>query len=115
MEPITLQEYANECRAIADNIVEECAGDEEQINDRLHETIDSHQWIIYTYYNLQVLTHSRNDGAYFDEFGALQADGFSDAMAKMAFAALEADVHEELDGALERYREAHPDADSQAP
>jgi len=109
MEPITLQEYAAECKAVAKAIVEECEGNEDDFHDRLHEEIDSHQWIIYTYYNLQVLTHSRNDGAYFDNFGPLTADGFSDAMVKMAFAAFYQDVSEELSEALTEYEEAHPE------
>lgn len=104
MNPISLAEYAAECTAIAREIVEECEGDEDTINDRLHETVDGHQWIIYTYYNAQVLTHSRNKDAYFENFGKLEVESYSDAMAKMAYAALEADVRAELDSALEWYR-----------
>lgn len=104
MDPITLQEYVTECKNVARSITEECEGDEECIQDRLHEEIDQHEWITFTYYNLQVLTHSRNDGAYFDNFGPLKATGFSDAMAKMAYAAFYQDVSEELSDALESYK-----------
>ena len=104
MDPISLAEYAAECKSIAQELVKECEGDEKRISDSLHNAIDGHQWIIYTYYNCQVLTHSRNDNAYFKNFGPLTADSFSDAVAKMAFAALEADVQAELSDALEAYR-----------
>jgi hypothetical protein len=103
MEPITLSEYVDECKAIARTITKECEGDEDRIQDKLHEEIDGHQWIIYTYYNLQVLTHSDNDGAYFDNFGPLEAKDFSDAVLKMAFAAFYQDVQERLSDALEWY------------
>lgn len=104
MEPITAAEYFTECQAIARELVQECEGDEEQIQNRLHETIDGHQWIIYTYYNLQVLAHSKNENAYFDAFGKLETEDFSSTMARLAFCALEADVHEEIPEALSAYQ-----------
>lgn len=110
MEPITLQQYANECSDIARELVDECNADEEQMQDRLHETIDGHQWIIYTFHNMQVLQHSKNEDAYFDDFGTLTAESFSDAMVKMAFAAFMRDVQEEIPEALERWRKEHPEA-----
>lgn len=69
----------------------------EWLSDWLHQTIDGHQWIIYTWYNTQVLTHSRNDDAYFENYGPLEADGFSDAVQKMAFAAFYEDVMQDID------------------
>lgn len=115
MESITLSQYANECSDIARDIVDECQGDEERIQDRLHETIDGHQWIIYTYYALQILSHTKNDDAYFDDFGPLTADGFSDAVTKMAFAAFMRDVQEDIPEALERWRKEHPEPDDSEP
>jgi hypothetical protein len=100
---ITEREYWSEVKAIQKNLLDEYKQEgadtdpNEWVNDRMHETIDGHQWIIYTYYNTQVLTHSKNDDAYFEEFGPLEATGFSDAVAKMAYAALYADVMDDFD------------------
>lgn len=105
MNPITSSEYFEECQSIAREITKECEGNEEEISDQLHQTIDGHQWIIYTYYNAQVLMHSKNDGAYFENYGPLEAKDFSEAMAKMAFAAFHQDVSEELSAALEWYEQ----------
>ena len=105
MDNITQAEYFKECRAIATEIVKECDGDEETIQDKLHETIKGHQWIIYTFYNLQVLTHSRNENAYFDEFGvSLDTADFSSTMAKLAYFSMMTDVQYELSEALESYK-----------
>ncbi len=106
-DDMTQRDYYEQCRAIAEECVKEAEGDEERAQDLVHESVDGHQYIIYTHYNMCVLRHSRNDSAYFDNFGPLQADGFSDAMAKMAFAAMYQDVCEELGDALEAYNEAH--------
>jgi hypothetical protein len=99
-------EYYNECRRIAEECVKEAEGDQERAQDLTHEAVDGHQWIIYTYYNAQVLQHSRNDDAYFENFGPLEATGYSDAMAKMAYAAMHQDVMECLDDAIEAYNDA---------
>ena len=104
---MTKREYYHEIFDIVNELVSECEGDEDRIQDMIHETVDGHQWIIYTHYNIEVLQHSNNHDAYFDNFGPLAADGFSDAMAKMAFAAMYQDCQEEVSDALERWREAH--------
>lgn len=106
MNSITQAEYYSECQSIATETVKECEGNEESIQDQLHEAVDGHQWIIYTFYNLQVLQHSRNENAYFDDFGPLVADDFSSCMAKLAYAALMADVQEYLSDALSAYKAA---------
>jgi hypothetical protein len=96
---ITEQEYTAEIRNIAQKQLPEEfreAGDDtdpdEFISERLHEIIDGHKWIIYTYYNSQVLTHTDNDGAYFDDMGDLAADNYSAAVMPMAFYAMRQDV-----------------------
>ena len=55
MEDITRHEYWTEVASIAKTVTEEARADADDIIDRLHETIDSHQWVIYTFYNMQVL------------------------------------------------------------
>lgn len=104
---MTESEYYNQIRDLMDELVSECEGDEDKIQDTIHETVDGHHWLIYTHHNIEVLQHSTNHDAYFDTFGPLEADGFSDAMLKMAYAAMYQDCQDELIEALERWREAH--------
>ena len=105
VEPITQSEYYTQCQAIANELVAEHEGNEESIQDALHETITDHQWITYTYYTLQVLAHSHNENAFFDDFGEpLNTSDFSSTMTKLAFFAMMADVQEYLSTALESYK-----------
>ncbi len=112
---ITYNEYHSELRDIAECIFEEakkdnyCKGEDfdleqiqEDINDsRLHETIDGHQWIIYTAYHLDIIQHSDNSDYMQDNFGdeclghAL-SDGISSLHQAIAFWALYADVQDKL-------------------
>jgi hypothetical protein len=113
MERFTSEEYYAQCRAIAEECCEEAEGDENDAADKVHEVVDGHEWIIYTFYNGIVLEHSRNDGAHFENFGPLEADGYSDAMVKMAYAAMSQDVMEYLSEACEAYQEAHEGSDDE--
>ncbi len=96
MDKLTDQEYYEQCRAIVAECTAEAEGDEDRMNELIHEAIDSHQWIIYTFYNLEILRISQNTDAYFDNFGKLEAADFSSAVQSMAFAAFEADVYGEM-------------------
>lgn len=103
-EPITAREYYDEIRSICTSAVEEFNkrdGDEEPdewFHDWLHQTIDGHQWIIYTWYNTQVLTHTDNRDAYWEAFGeAPQADDHGQLMATLAYSAMAADVQFRMD------------------
>lgn len=98
-DTITEREYNDVIREIAQKTLPEEYreyGDDQDpddfISDRLHEIVDGHEWIIYTYYNSQVLTHSDNDGAYFDDIGALEASDYNSAVQPMAFYAMRQDV-----------------------
>ncbi len=105
---LTEQSYYEEIRNIADNLAQETGGDTDVASERVHETVDGHQWIIYTHYNAQVLHCSRNEGAYFDAYGPLEGcESYSDVTVKLAFAAMCQDVHEELEDAIERWNEAN--------
>ena len=95
------REYHDECERIAKDAVRDADGDRNTAVEDIDSTVDSHSWIIYTGRNLDVLQHSRNCDAYFEEHGSLEADGYSDAMAKMAYAAMRADVMAELEHFLE--------------
>ena len=121
-DEMTNREYWAEVSSLAESIQEETRDDmdgvfdcdwtrdeyEEALRERLHETIDGHQWVIYTAYNYEVLRHSDNDGYMVEEFGAdnLAPDGVLNTNA-LAFWALYADVSE--------YIERHPlDLDPEA-
>jgi hypothetical protein len=92
MDNITSQEYWAEIQSIA----AECAQADEP-RDAVHEACDQHQWITYTFYNLQVLQHSRNESAYFDENGrSPETTDFSTLTAVLACWAMLQDVHEAM-------------------
>lgn len=125
MTDITRTSYNEEIRSIADELVkeamEQCDNDredaEEAINDRmLHETIDGHQWVIYTAYNMDVLRHSDSSDAYTDNFGTedagsvLKERGIDGLHAVMAYCAMEQDVRNQLDAAFEDYTKEHEKA-----
>ena len=113
---ISYNEYNKEVLSLANSILDEALQDndhnldqaKEEINDtRLHETIDSHQWIIYWAYNLSVIQHSDNDEYYTDNFGTEEAGlwlcrtGLSSLHTVIAFWALYADVQEKLNDLYE--------------
>lgn len=69
----------------------------EALQERLWETIDGHQWVIYTSYNFDVLRFSDNEEYSIVEFGAdsvLTEDRDGIKWAALAFGALYADVLE---------------------
>jgi hypothetical protein len=79
---ITAQEYQEEINSLAQDLVSELSeeikaendydevleGVRETIQDRIHETVDSHQWVIYYSYNSDVIQHSDNEDAYLDVY-----------------------------------------------
>ena len=111
-------EYWKEVATLAKDITEECLEDfddetqaeiradeseglgsndafREALNERTHETIDGHQWVIYTAYNFDIIRFSDNDGYSAENFGAdsIIKDGQLNTAA-IAFGALYADVIE---------------------
>jgi len=106
MEPITQPEYWNEVSDLAQSILSETVADNpdtepdamrEQVSERLWETIDGHQWIIYTYYAQQVCVISPNDGYSAENFGpesVVDENGIK--WEAVAFGALYADVCEAI-------------------
>ncbi len=94
-------EYHNEVRSLADDVRAEVkAGrlaDSEAVDTYLHETIDGHQWVIYTWRSQMVALVSDNSDAFVDQFGTegLVKDGAIN-WAGMAYCALEQDVRESL-------------------
>ena len=116
MSNITSSQYWNEVQSLAVSIAEEAMDQcdnnrddaEELINDSLlHETIDGHQWIIYSAYNLDVYQYSDNSDYYIDNFGGddaayiLKEKGLDGLHNVLAFWSLYADVQDKIDEALD--------------
>jgi hypothetical protein len=70
MNEITSHEYWQEIESLCKQVFEECQEYQREPCDVLHETLDGHQWVIYTRYAFDVLKHSDNDGAAIEEMGA---------------------------------------------
>lgn len=103
---ITQREYWKEVTSIAKEILREAREQDvglrrERGQELLHEAVDGHQWIIYTWAYPYVLIHSRNEDALFDEQGPQEANSYSEIMQKMAFYALYQDVANELGSDLD--------------
>ena len=112
---ITDNEYWNTIRELAKEVIEEVEipenpleeerGEiEEKIEEVLHSTIDSHEWVIYTAYNFDVLKHSKNSGYALMEFGiggVLTDDRRAIRFDAMAFWAMYQDVMEEIQEILD--------------
>ena len=90
-EQLTERQYENEVKYIAREIMDECDNHEDR-HDRLFETVDRHEWMTYSRYHLDILRHSNNSSAYFEDYGPLKAESAAQAFEKMAFAAFHADV-----------------------
>lgn len=96
---MTEKEYYDEVKSLARRVLEETRerGDEDELYDVLHETIDGHQWVIYTCYHYQVLQHSDNDGYTLAEWGSdgVVTNGVLNT-SLLAFGALYGDVSERI-------------------
>lgn len=104
-ETMTQLEYDNEVGAIARNVRDEVRVYGGDASDRIFEAVDSHQWIIYTAYYLDVLKYT-SDADYAQDNGLIDADalmkeGGLDRLHQVcAFYAMENDVriaYDELD------------------
>ena len=124
MSDIIYTEYWKEIKSLAEQIAEETMENndndreeaEEAINDHvLHETIDSHQWVIYYCYNLQVMNHSNNSDYMVDNFGSeyagdiLKESSIENLHTAIAFWAMDADVQEYLEDALDALESSKDD------
>ena len=111
-------QYLVEVNAIAQALVAECMVEcdnsrddaEELINDsRLHETIDSHQWVIYYAYNLPVLEYSNNTEYGVDnglvDTSVITERSLNDFHTALAFWALYADVQDCLESDFDDFEQ----------
>lgn len=102
MDKITQQKYWHEVKDIARECLDESNKDTEGARELARDAVDQHHWIIYTFYHMQILEHSRNTDVFFDNFGDTSFSSFSDCTLKCAFAAMEQDVQEEISELLDR-------------
>jgi len=83
---------------------------EELINDSLlHETIDGHEWIIYTHNHLPILQYSDNAEYMADNIGGTEEalkQGIDNLHQALAFWAFYADVQESISTQLEQLEAA---------
>ena len=96
-------EYKTEIQDIAHGIIEECLSYPDiDLQDYIHQTVDGHQWIIYTGYHNEILDNSDNEDSYLDiysneDLGEIVAkDGLEAAMQIKAFSAMLQDVQEAI-------------------
>ena len=66
MNEISQREYWAEIKRISEEMMGQ---PEDERYEWLHEAIDSHRWVIYTYYNMQVIHLSENNSYTFENFG----------------------------------------------
>ena len=119
MNDITQSSYNEEIQDLATNMVSEAMdyndndreAAEESSHDRLHETIDGHQWVIYTHQAGLVPDFSSNYEAYQDcydneSIGSIVAEGGLDAMKPIiAYFAMYQDVSELLEQAFDEFED----------
>jgi len=93
MDEISRHEYRKEVEGLAQEAADECGFNTEAGREWIWETCDGHQWVIYTFYNYQVLQISDNDAYAIENFGAETAvrDGVLNTAA-LTMGALYADV-----------------------
>lgn len=103
---ITLKQYWDEIKSIADEIADETkeqGEDQDWAFERLWETIDAHEWITYYWSQLYVLIFTDNDDAYFEMTGEKSVPGESlgEITQPLAFYAMHQDASYYLSEALD--------------
>ena len=100
MEQLSKAGYYKKCEAIAQEIMQEIAQEGnswDDCNDRLFERVNDSQYIIYTYYHLQIIQLSDNDN-YGADNGLMgnfsDYNDFSDICQAVAFWAMYADIQD---------------------
>lgn len=90
-------EYREEIRALAAEAIRECNGDREAIDEWLHESIDSHEWVIYTFKAQFVALVCECDA--FDALYDATGSGFG-SRESLAYRAMLTDARTEVDRQL---------------
>ena len=97
--PFTERDYWAEVEDLAKQIAKEARETGNDRSDVAHETVDGHEWVIYTYKARFVLLYSSNEDAATDDMGRDAFDGcetLASIYERAAFFALLADVNEAL-------------------
>ena len=95
---LTYREYQD----AIDSMAKECAeglasGEIDDAYDWIHESVDSHQYVIYTAYAFDVLKHSSNWLAYDDEVGTGgERDDLPTMLCQYVYWAMAADVSDAM-------------------
>lgn len=90
------KEYWAEINEIAANARREAKDQGMDLYDYLHETIDGHQFVIYTYKARHVLQYSSHEDAIFEELGDQTVESMSGIYTPAAYFAMLADVGDAL-------------------
>tara|TARA_R100001163_G_C5035842_1_gene175043 strand:- start:370 stop:732 length:363 start_codon:yes stop_codon:yes gene_type:complete len=114
---ISYNEYWKECRDLAQELLNEIRQEQpeldqdellDEVNDRLHQQVDGHKWVIYYAYNLDVINHSDNEDYMIDNNGedyaceVLKNSGLNGLHSNIAYWAMYADVSEHIYDLIEQ-------------
>ena len=91
--PITQHEYFEQVEAIAEEYSKQPEGEQ---YDWLHQTIDNHEWIIYTWKAKHVMLWTDNEDAIWEESSLRGLSCHGGYTTRAAFYAMEADVQDAL-------------------
>lgn len=91
---VSYHDYWREVREIATCAAVRELLDQDDIAEYLHETIDGHQYVIYTFKARAVMLHTDNDNAMWGEMGLDGAECMSDVYTRGAYWAMLADIHD---------------------
>ena len=92
---MTRDEYQTEVQDLARQIRDEAREYDRDVEDVLHETVDGHEWVIYTTKATYVMAHASNPDAYQD-LGIDASGGWSQFVSQAAYCALAQDVRDAL-------------------
>ena len=115
---ITAEEYANEIHDLAQSCAEEAHEQGRDLYDVIHETVDGHQWVIYTRYNLYVLQHTFNPNAHEDlgDIGhVLSERGLDGLHAYLACVSMIADVSDAASDIFDKLEEEEEEEEEEEP
>ena len=103
------REYRGFIDSAAKGIVDEADGDEEAAQERASETADGAHCVIYTHEAILTLLSTRNEEAWFDQGLGELGDSFGEAVTRLAFAAVEQDLLEDISEEMERRADEEPE------
>ena len=95
MEAITRKEYWAEVRSLAARVAEESEAQDREWGEVLWETVDSHQWTIYTFHAMRVPIFSECED-WWESVKAGSCETEADVYCRMAFVCLYDDVANEI-------------------